>query len=180
MSSTWSRRAGLAGGVALLATFGPVRLGAQQALVPGAWQSFEWFDGLGAVDGNGFFIGATSQRIRLWVTDAGFTGDAFNVSVNGSVRGATPSVLAGINTGAFTGDAAWADPRLSKLELLLDPGQYTVTLATRELSPGLTFGEGFVRADLVPILGTVVPEPSTVALLATGLVGSMLVLRRRA
>jgi hypothetical protein len=180
MSTTWSRTVALTGVAALLAAGDPARLAAQQPLALGSWSPFEWLDGIGAVDGGGFRVGATTQRIRLWVTDAGFTGDAFNVSVNGALRGATPSVLAGINTGALTGEAAWADPRLSKVELLLDPGQYTVTLATRELSPGLTFGTGFIRADLVPDLGTTVPEPSSAALIAGGLAGMALVLRRRA
>jgi hypothetical protein len=150
----------------------PARAAAQLPLAPGAWTLFEWLLGAGPVDGGGFLIDAT-QRTRVRVTDAGVTGDAFDVLVDGVPRGATPSVPGGggVLTGLFDGDAAWAEPSLSKGELFLDPGQYLVTLVVRETAPGIAFGEGFIRADAAPAapLPGVVPEPTTFASLAGGL-----------
>ena len=159
---------------------GPTRLGAQTPLSPGSWEFFEWFMGVGPVEGNGFTIASATDQIRIRVTDLGFTGDAFNIFVNGAAAGTTPSVPPGINTGALSGDAAWADSRLSSLELLLDPGSYLITVAVRETAPGFTFGEGAIRGDLVPDgPPTVIPEPATLLLVLPGLVATALVARRR-
>jgi hypothetical protein len=155
----------------LLAFTLPARASAQAQLVPGTWSIFEWFLGIGPVDGSGFLLDAT-QRMRLRVTDAGVTGDAYDVFVNGLLLAATPSVSGGVFTGAFDGDVAWADPGLSKVELFLNPGRYMITLAVRETASGFDFGEGFIRADAAPIqIPGVAPEPATVVTLATGLLG---------
>ena len=174
---------------ALLALAAPLgRLRAQTPLALGTWNLFEWFLGPGPVEGSGFLLDAT-QRTRLRVTDDGVTGDAFDVYVNGALAAATPSLPGGVITGALDGDAAWGTPGLSRAQLLLDPGHYTITLAVRETGSGIDFGEGFIRADAapgkapgpnpVPTPG-VVPEPSSVASLAGGLGALVLVARRRA
>lgn len=164
-----SRFRGLAlGSVLLLAVGGPARASAQVPLVPGGpWELFEWFLGVGPVEGPGFDVVSAADQIRVRVTDAGVSGDAFDVFINGT-RFQTPSVPGSAFTGLYTGDAAWADPRLSHGEFLLAPGTYRITIGVRELAPGFDAGEGFIRADLVPFNG-VVPEPASVLLLATGL-----------
>jgi hypothetical protein len=161
------------------------RLRAQAPLVPGMWTVFEWFLGAGPVDGAGFLLEA-AQPTRLRVTDDGATGDAFDLFVNGALLAATPSVPGGVLTDAFDGDAAWKAPGLSRAELVLDPGRYTITLAVREVGSGYTFGEGYVRADAVlpapptpPQGPSVVPEPATVASLGTGLLFLASAARRR-
>jgi hypothetical protein len=161
----------------LAAALGPTRLAAQQPLTPGSWQLFEWLLGVGPVAGQGFSVVGATSAVRVRVTDAGFSGDAFDVRVNGALLAATPTVPGGVNTGALTGDAAYASPALSKAEFVLAPGgNYVITLAVRETAPGFGFGEGFIRADF-----EVIPEPSTVALLAVGAAALGAVrLRRRA
>lgn len=150
----------------LLLAAAPTRLTAQPALGLGTWQLFEWFLGVGPVEGAGFTVGSASP-VRIRVTDIGFSGDAFTVLVNGVSRLSTPGVTGEIDTGVLDGDAAFADARLSSGELVLDPGQYVVTLRVREAGSGIDFGEGLIRADVVD--ATIIPEPAPVLLTAAGL-----------
>lgn len=76
---------------AVLALALPAPAAAQSPLAPGGWAFFEWFAGPGPVDGGGFLLDAT-QRTRVRVTDAGFTGDAFDVFLGGGLVAATPTV----------------------------------------------------------------------------------------
>jgi hypothetical protein len=169
-------------GSALLLAAAPARLAAQQPLAFGDWSLFEWFftDAVPPfpVEGDGFTVGSTTNAMRIRVTDLGTTGDAFNIFVNGSPFAQSPAVTTNIETGAFTGDAAWADPRLSKSEFELPPGQYLITLQVRQTADNPLGGEGYIRADLVAPMN-VVPEPATVMLMATGLAALGLVARRR-
>ena len=165
-----------AGVAAVVALAAPARAGAQVPLAPGAWAFFEWLLGAGPVEGPGFVLDA-AERTRLRVTDAGTTGDAFDVLVNGLLF-STPSVPGGTESGLFDPELAWAEPALSKGELFLDPGQYVITLAVREAASGADFGEGYLRADPAPLAPGVVPEPAPLALLAGG--AGVLLLARRA
>lgn len=149
----------------------PASGAAQPPLAPGAWTLFEWFLGRGPVEGSGFLLDV-SRRTRVRVTDAGVTGDAFDLFVDGAFRAATPSVPGGgTPTGLFDGDAAWAEPGLSHGTLFLDPGRYVITLAVRETAPGLDFGEGFLQADAAPLpVPGIVPEPPPLGPLAGGVI----------
>lgn len=168
-------------GLALVAAgLAPAPAAAQaQPLPPGSWELFSWFivngDGTDPVEGEGFAV-AADQQVRIRITDAGDAGDAFTVLVNGAAFGITPSV--GYESiGAYTGAEAWSDRRFSQLEFFLNPGQYTIALLVRE-DAGFGYGEGFIRMDTVGGV-SVAPEPGTVLLLATGLVGVAAVARRR-
>jgi hypothetical protein len=116
------------------------------------------------------------------ITDIGFTGDAFDVFINGVKLLSTPGTtfIDGLTTsepGTAFGDARW-----SSGELFLDAraNPYLITIAVRE-DGGFGAGEGFLRADAAPLTqpGTVVPEPATVVLTGTGALLLAGVARRR-
>ena len=171
----------LLGAALVAAGLAPAPAAAQaQPLPNGSWQMFSWFitsgDGTDPVEGDGFTV-AADQQMRVRITDAGDAGDAFTIFVNGSPFGITPSV--GYESiGAFTGDEAWNDGRFSQLEFFLNPGQYTLAILVRE-DVGFGYGDGFIRMDTVGGV-SVAPEPGTVLLVATGLLGVAAVARRRA
>ena len=170
----------LLGGALVALGLAPAPAAAQATpLTNGSWQLFSWFltsyDGADPVEGDGFAV-ETTEQVRIRITDAGDAGDAFTVLVNGSQFGLTPSV--GYDAiGALDGDAAWSDARFSQLEFFLDPGRYTIALLVRE-DAGFGYGDGYIRMDTIGGV-SVAPEPGTVLLVATGLLGTGLVVRRR-
>lgn len=153
------------------------------ALAPGMWAEFSWFDGVGSfTDPTGGFLLDVLRPVRVRVTDAFSAGDAFDLFVNGAWRLSTDEVASNDAVQAGTGDAAWADPRLSRGALTLGPGRYTLTLQVRAAAEGWDYGSGFLRADLIDEPTTTVPEPATTALLGSGLLAlaAGAVRRRRA
>lgn len=180
----WMRRMTAAVGftVALAA---PTIVTAQMPLVAGNWARFEYFDGIGRVEGSGFSFSSLTQRIRLRVTDVGFSGDAFDIFSNGVRILGTPDVTGGVDTGIFDPGIAFMTAGLSSAERLLDAGTYTFMVVLRTAGSGFNEGEGFLRVDLVdgtpppPPPVDVIPEPASVLLMATGLLGLAAVSRRR-
>jgi hypothetical protein len=150
----------------LLGVASPMPVAGQTPLVFGTWHLFEWFLGVGPVEGKGFTVDAPGQ-VRVRVVDVGVSGDAFDVSVNPLFS--SPSVVGGIDTGIFDGDGAWAEPALSKVQFLLGPGRHELSIAVREIGSGFDFGEGLIRVDRV--VPTAVPEPTSLALLGGALAG---------
>jgi len=126
--------------------------------------------------GNPIDITVPGGGADLIVTDAFLHGAAFDVYEGGNLILSTPSVTVdNVSTcgpgSGFESDpnCAYADPLYSHGSVLLSAGLHTIDIFAR--ISGYGGGEGFVQA-------TSVPEPTTLALLASGL-GALLLRRRR-
>lgn len=175
-----SRLRALLFGLALMAVTTPARLAAQLPMTPGTWEYFEFFNGAGeAVEGDGFTVQSSTDRIRIWVTDVYYAGDAFDIFVDAVAFASTPSVPVSADDLGGDPDASFADSRLSHVEFFLDPRAtpYTITMNVRDSEFG--YGEGYIRADLIQLPPSTVPEPASLVLMATGLAGVGSIVRRR-
>ncbi len=142
------------------------------------WQRFYWDDYGNVLDNFSSFSFSSPEAFTIRIVDGYLAGDRFNLQWTGSGVGAlvTFGVLPqdrGLATGATDGDAAWAHPKLSKFSLAFAPGTYEFTLRTLEPYGA---GAGFIEASTAT---SVVPEPSTWALMAAGLAGLFVAGRKR-
>jgi len=151
---------------AALSAFSP--LAAQAVTLPtdGSWSEFD-FDQTGSalydlssLD-TSFTFTLTGNSV-LRVVDAGFSGDRFDLFVNGQHLGLTsaPTAQAAGANPVFDAAALWQDTHFSKGSWLLGAGTYTLT-GHAVLSP---YEGGFGYLSV-----TAVPEPETFALLLAGL-----------
>lgn len=146
----------------------PIRADAQTYLTPDTWFRFSWSD-LGTIAEQ--FTASTST---LRVVDCCIVGDMFEIFAGGSSVGTTSAVAAGdgTSTGAASGDAAWADGRLSMGMFTVSAGDLiTIDVVQRTALAGS--GAGFIQS------ASTVPEPATVLLLMSGLAGIAFVGVRR-
>lgn len=154
--------------LALLAALSvPAGATAQTTLAADNWFSFDW-SGLGPVSQT--FLATTTT---LLVVDCCLVGDMFEVFVNGSSIGSTsyadPNSGSSVSGGA---EAYWASTLVSKGFFTVGIGDL-ITLSVTQLATGYTTGEGYIQSTTRSV-----PEPGSVLLIASGLLGMAFVRRR--
>ena len=157
-------------GVATLALLGALAAPASSQMVPGTWYTFSW-SGLGTVSSTFVVGGAGAMDIQ--VVDCCLIGDEFEIFAGGSSLGLTSDtdpLLDGVSSGASGGDGSWANPDLSKGQFRATAGD-VISIDVVAVTSATSSGGAYIR--------TVTPEPGTVILMATGLFGLGVAMRRR-
>jgi hypothetical protein len=139
----------------------------------------EWIDAQNASgysnDGSPLSFSFTlTHTTELRVVDAGFAGDVFQVSINGSNSLTSAAVNSYPTSVGLNYDAAWGNPNYSKASYILGPGTYTLTgqLSAGALANGLPIDATAGGVQLVP-------EPGTWGMLVAGLIAVAGIARRR-
>lgn len=186
-----SRRVFAVGALALAACLSSAHAAGLAA--DGSWAEFsvddfqsnlgglEWIVGGGDGTALSFsFTIAAGQIGTLTVVDAGFSGDRFTVTDNGSLLGVTSVAVSGDSAGASTVDfdAALSNNDFSRAVFTLGAGSHSITGV---LSTSLVGDYGPINATLggVKLSVSPVPEPASLAMLMAGLGLLTAVLRRR-
>lgn len=184
----------------------PERVTAQTPLTSGVWQTFEFFEDFGfpsPIEGDGFSITAgAGQQVRVRITDLGFSGDRFRLFANtantledyltsqvdpGFDSGLLIDDISDVNEVGAVANAAFELNALSSGEFLFGSGSFTFTLQLVEAVTDFGFGQGAIRADVLPIDNppppppplTPVPEPSTAWLMLASFFALALTARLR-
>ena len=159
----------------------------------GTWYEF-WVNGVGASAsscvthciasvnpvalpaGDAPYIVTTTSAGTSTVLDGFSSGDQFAVYDNGSLLGDTSSPIPGATCGNDISVCA-GNPDFSQGTFTLGAGTHSFNITSLEAPSGA--GAAFFKLAASTTTGSMIPEPASIALLATGLLGGAGILRRR-
>jgi PEP-CTERM motif len=143
-------------------------------LPTGVWETASFGTTGSTVTGSPFTFNDSASTV-LTITDIEFPGDTFSVFENGNLIGTTNSVTPIVGTFCFSPDECLASSLYSHGEFDFAAGPNSITIKAAN-SP---FDGGNVAFRLDPAPPAVTPEPGSLFLLSTGLLGAGLVVKSR-
>ena len=197
MHTAFSRKNTLAAALLVAAFSTQAQATSVNVATDGSWYQFdvdefiagsgglEWIDAItdsaGQYSGDGSALSFTftlNQAGTLTIADGGFSGDEYQVSVNGVDYFTSTPLAPAPNSVGTDFDAALADSNgFSYLNLFLNPGTYTVT-GQLHVSASDPYGDPY-NASVGGLRVSEVPLPAAVWLLGSGLLAVAARLRRR-
>jgi hypothetical protein len=155
-------------GAALLAAVSDAAQAQTQLIVNGGWQ-FETVSSAGTPGSSSPWTFTLAGAGKLWFADCCVGGDVWTLS--GDINAVSTFFAGGPLHSSLDPIAEWASDEHSKILIDLGPGTYEFSVAGN--------GAGGLPAGAYLAVTQSVPEPSTWAMMAFGLVGMMGVATRR-
>ena len=148
-------------------------LGTPVALFPNSgWSTFEWSDAspghtTAISDPTDGYTVTSADPLVLKIVDCCSAGDVFQVSIDGLLTSTSLVTATYDDALIYDPEQAWADPRFSRGEFVLDPGTHTISLAVTQVS----IYRGTLEVNGNAWIEVTTPEPSTLVLVGLAMLG---------